>query len=482
MDLSHCRGLDDTTAAAVVAEHACSLQRLNLLGGVALGDAVCRALQDCTQLRQLTLSGCAALTDSCISCLQGCSRLEHVDFSGCVGISNAGIAALANCRCLRSLDVSRCKRVSDLAPLAALPLRTLQLGWTAVGDGAMPNVACMAGLETLVLDRTDVTDQGVSTVCGACTRLAVLSLAGCAITSAIGAPLAALQCLREVSMSHTRFSDSGIAEWCSQPQPQMRALSLSHTAVTSTSLQSLGQAMGDLEVLNLDGTRTGGEAVRLLNRLKRLNLADTLTTDADMEHVCTIPSLEALNLAFCAVTSVSLKRWPLPATLKRLDLDTTRGVTLVELVHLPLLEHLTMPEGQTDASILLLSRFRGTLTSLEMSSSSVTDAGAAHIAKLDQLRRLSMPHSKLTDGALALLCASLPQLQTLNLSGTAVTDAGLQTLVDSAPEGLLSVSLIGTAVTEAAAHRAADSRPSIRVGIGLKQQHKLRTEQQAVVN
>ena len=168
VDLSHCQGLDDTTAAAVVAEHACAVQSLSLLGGVALGDAVCRALQDCTQLRQLTLSGCAALTDSCISCLQGCSRLEHVDFSGCVGISNAGIAALANCRCLRSLDVSRCKRVSDLAPLAALPLRTLQLGWTAVGDGAMPNVACMAGLETLVLDRTDVTDQGVSTVCGAC--------------------------------------------------------------------------------------------------------------------------------------------------------------------------------------------------------------------------------------------------------------------------------------------------------------------------
>jgi hypothetical protein len=145
-------------------------------------------------------------------------------------------------------------------------------------------------------------------------------------------------------------------------------------------------------------------------------------------------------------------------------------------VHLPLLEQLTLPDGQTDVSIELLSRFSGTLTSLEMSSSSVTDAGVAHIAKLVQLRRLSMPNSKVTDGSLALLCTSLPHLQTLNMSGTAVTDAGLQTLVDSAPEGLLNVSLIGASVTEAAAHRAAESRPSMHVSIGHRQQHRMRAD------
>ena len=476
VDLSHCQGLDDTTAAAVVAEHACALQSLSLLGGVALGDAVCSALRDCMQLRTLTLSGCAALTDSCITYLQGCGRLEHLDLSGCAGISNAGIAALARCHCLRSLDVSRCRRVSDLSPLAALPLRALVLGWTAVDDMAMADVALMCGLETLVLDRTGVTDQGVMTACGACTRLSLLSLSGCAATGAIGAALAPLRCLREVSLAHTRFSDTGIASWCSQPQPQMWALSLSHTAVTSTSLLALGQAMGGLEVLNLDGCRTGGEALRHLNKLRRLNVADTLVTDADMEHICSLPALEALNLAFCSVTGSSLRRFPLPTTLKCLDLDTTRGVTLAELVHLPLLEQLTLPDGQTDVSIVLLSRFSGTLTTLEMSSSGVTDAGVAHIAKLGQLRRLSMPHSKVTDGSLALLCASLPQLQTLNLSGTVVTDSGLQTLVDSAPESLLSVILIKTSVTEAAARRAAESRPSMRVSIGHRQQHRLRAE------
>jgi F-box/leucine-rich repeat protein 14 len=310
VDLSFCQGLDDRTAAAVVAEHASALQLLNL-GGVALGDAgmVCRALGECSQLRTLSLSGCAALTDSCITCLQGCGRLEHLDLSGCMVISGDGIGALAQCRCLRSLDLSRCRRVSNLAPLASLPLRSLRLGWTAVDDNAMSDVASMSGLETLVLDRTGATDQGVTTACGACTRLSVLSLSGCAVTSAIGAALAPLRCLREVSLDHTRFCDTGIASWCSQPQPQMRALSMSRTAVTSTSLLALGQAMGGLEVLNLDGCRCSGEALRHLRKLRRLNVADTLVTDADVEHICSLPSLEALNLAFCAVTSASLRRW-----------------------------------------------------------------------------------------------------------------------------------------------------------------------------
>lgn len=478
LDLSHCQGLDDNLASAVIAEHSRALQTLSLESGAMLSDAVLVALRGCPQLRTLSLSGCSSVTDRGVSCLRSCDCLQHVSLSGCVNISDASMYALAACRGLRSLDLNQCKGISDVGPLGGLQLQSLKLGWTAVDDESMSDVASMTSLETLVLDRTVVGDRGVATVCSGCMRLAVLCLSGCPVGNAIGPNLAALDHLREVNLSHTHFGDPGLAAWCSHSQPQMRLLNLSHTEVTGTGLRLHGEAMNALHELDLDGLLTGGEALIPFRQLRHLILADTAIMDACMEHVCNLPHLETLSLAFCAVTSASLRRWPLPASLKRLDLDTTRSISLGELVHLTRLESLTLPDGLTDSSIVLLSRFRESLTSLDLCSSSVTDAGMVHITHLVRLTRLSLSHSKITDAALLLLCASLRHLQTLNLSGTAVTDAGLQTLVDSAPAGLISVCLIGTSVTEAAVRRSAESRPSMRVSVALKQQHRLRAPQQ----
>jgi len=474
LDLSHCQRLDDKLAAAVVEEHASSLQTLSLKDAVWLSDNVLGALRGCAQLRSLTLSGCASITDRGIACLRGCASLEHLGLSGCVNITNASMYTLAACRRLHILDLNQCKAISDLGPLTGLPLRSLVLGWTAVDDESMDDVASMAALETLVLDRTDVGDAGIAAVCNGCTRLAVLSLSGCSVGRTIGTSLAALRNLQEVNLSHTQFGDAGLAAWCSQPQKQMRVLNLAHTEVTGTALRSHGEAMSELQALDLDGTHTAGEAVIPFRQLRRLNLADTAITDACMEHVCSLPHLETLNLAFCAVTSASLRRWPLPASLRTLDMDTTRSISVSELVHLSRLECLTLPDGLSDASIVLLSRFRDSLTSLDLCSSNITDVGIVHITQLGRLKRLSLPHSKITDAAMPLLCATLRQLQTLNLSGTTLADEGLQTLVDSAPPSLISVCLIGTAVTETAVRQAAERRPSMRVSIALKQQHKQR--------
>jgi hypothetical protein len=72
------------------------------------------------------------------------------------------------------------------------------------------------------------------------------------------------------------------------------------------------------------------------------------------------------------------------------------------------------------------------LTTLQLKSTRITDAGLAHLKNLPHLRSLTVENAPITDAGLAHLKA-LTRLEALTLAGTKVTDAGLQSFQLAAP-------------------------------------------------
>jgi YHS domain-containing protein len=80
-----------------------------------------------------------------------------------------------------------------------------------------------------------------------------------------------------------------------------------------------------------------------------------------------------------------------------------------------------------DADLALLAGLEPTLVWLNVSRTSVTDAGLAAVAQLTELRRLNLSQTAVGDGGLTHL-QHLAKLEYLNLYDTAVGDAGLARL------------------------------------------------------
>lgn len=117
-----------------------------------------------------------------------------------------------------------------------------------------------------------------------------------------------------------------------------------------------------------------------------------------------------------------------------------------------------------DADLALLAGLEKNLVWLNLSRTSVTDAGVATLSNFSQLRRLNLSNTKITDAALASL-SGLERLEYLNLYGTAVTDAGIAAL--AALPRLRDVFVWQTAVSEDGAKVLAAARAGINVDRGV---------------
>lgn len=84
-------------------------------------------------------------------------------------------------------------------------------------------------------------------------------------------------------------------------------------------------------------------------------------------------------------------------------------------------------EEADDARIGSIASVADHIAQLDLSKTSVTDAGLGEVGKLKRLVRLDLNQTKVTDAGLAAL-KGLENLTYLNLYGTEVTDAGLDAL------------------------------------------------------
>ena len=183
--------------------------------------------------------------------------------------------------------------------------------------------------------------------------------------------------------------------------------------------------------------------------LSSLHVSES-TTDARLEHLKGLPSLQTLDLNSTKITDGGLENLKGLTQLKRLDLSCT-AVTDAGLEHLRALlnlECLSLDSTQiTDAGLdhlKGLSRVQG----LYLSGTSVSDAGLVHLRGLTQLRSLSLYYCTIVKGSGLGQLKALTQIESLNLAATAVTDdvlVGLREL-----RTLTRLDLARTHVTDAA--------------------------------
>jgi uncharacterized membrane protein len=100
---------------------------------------------------------------------------------------------------------------------------------------------------------------------------------------------------------------------------------------------------------------------------------------------------------------------------------------------------------------------------LDLSGTSVTDAGLATVARFTNLTRLHLNQTAITDSGLAQL-SKLQHLEYLNLYGTAVTDDGLSSLTDL--RKLRTLYVWQTKVTGAGVSRLRTALPRLAVEAG----------------
>ena len=218
---------------------------------------------------------------------------------------------------------------------------------------------------------------------------------------------------------------------------EMRDLILQNTYLSDTGLAVI-KKMAKLEELDLRNTRTGDAGLkhlRGLTKLKKLNLrknpATNEITNAGINHLKDLKSLEELILPYTGMTDVCLSDLVELDSLKKLE-AYGHGITnkgLAKLARMKSLEELGLrSKNITDAGMVTLSGFDG-LKSLELNDCAITDAGLAHISKLKKLRKLMINKTQITGDGLAVL-QELPLLSELSLIYMSLGETGVDHLED----------------------------------------------------
>jgi len=142
-------------------------------------------------------------------------------------LTDASLGALSSLASLRTLRLTACRYVGDggLNFCGALPLETLDISWTSVGDAGLAHSVCRCtSLTSLNLTGLHVSDGAMSSLL-ALTSLQRLSLASTPITDAAldyltyytrypaaGHDRIGVHGLRWLELSNTRLSDTGVGK------------------------------------------------------------------------------------------------------------------------------------------------------------------------------------------------------------------------------------------------------------------------------
>ncbi len=188
---------------------------------------------------------------------------------------------------------------------------------------------------------------------------------------------------------------------------ELKRLDLSLTRISDRGLRSLKTA-GAIEELNLNFaeqiTDDGAATVKGWKHIRRLNLRGTKITDATLEFLSGVPSLEWLDIGWAQITDTGLGHLAALTNLRHLAMGGNKltDTSLEFLRQTPQLEYLDLGGTQrTDSGLWTLQ---------------LSDAGMQSVAAVTELRDLSLAGTAVTGRGLKLL-SSLDKLERLNLQG-----------------------------------------------------------------
>jgi len=304
----------------------------------------------------------------------------------------------------------------------------LDLTQTGIGDQGLASVAALTSLTTLKLGGTKVGDEGLKQL-GPLTRLENLEIEGSAATYA--------GCLHLLVDLQGRSVLQSLA-----------ILGRAHRDATY---------LAELDSVGLNDTPELVPYLLRVPELRTINLGSPLPSKETIDALRTIPGLR------CRWSSEAVFDEQAAAAVERLQPDEVivRGWEWTDdrLKSLEKLSRVTELEltgsSISDAGLAHLSHLKG-LTMMRVFGVRIGDEGLRHIASLKELRMLDLSGTKVTDAGLVYL-NELPALEFLQLNQTQITDKGLQTL--RAHPRLRGVHTDETQVSEAAREAFRTSRP-----------------------
>lgn len=181
-------------------------------------------------------------------------------------------------------------------------------------DNQLAGFRNLAGLQTLLLESTRITDAGL-------------------------VHLAALERLEELDLSGTAIEGTGLVHL--RELTHLKSLNLRNTHLSASGCDAVGE-LTHLTSLRLGGVPLGESDfgfVRNLKQLVILSLRDTRISDAEVAELAGLVFLKQLDLDGSQVTDAGLVKLAPLKQLRHLDLRDTR-VTDAGLVHLAALENL----------------------------------------------------------------------------------------------------------------------------------------------
>ncbi len=408
------------------------------------------------------------------------------------------IPQLGSLRSLRSLSL----RGLPLGDAALTPnsrmlasLEELDVGETDIGDETLRHLAPPARVRKLWVDRTGVTDIGISLFAKsthlhdlnisetAVTGLAIDPLlAGPALSRLVAAglnisdtslpSLAKAGSLRDLNLANSDIGDQTIAAIARLPS--LERLSIASTRVTSRGLAALERSpVIELDVGKLNADR---EALRALLRMPRLRKLQLTFTESDWTPLAKFEG-------GLSMTAPAPQEGPLPAGLQDLNLTDSLTPDLCQkLSQLPHLETVSVPGGAEHFLAMAEDGFpelrRVIAESAELSDSALDllgrvpnleslfvngNAVSASVVRLaaPHLHTLELRDTSVDDRAIEAL-ARLPRLHCLDLPGTRVTADGIAALVP-AVRNLQSLALDGRQLTRGVARLLADSMTLVEI-------------------
>lgn len=253
-----------------------------------------------------------------------------------------------------------------------------------------------------------------------------------------------VSCLAVVSLPASHAADELGGRVMRNSAGEIVGVDLSDTWLTDADLEKVAR-LPTLETINLAYTKITDEGLERLEPLKNVKVLDLYyaeaVTDLGIAHLKHWRNLEYLNVRGTKVTSSLFEHIAKMSRLKFLDVGCSRvNDDLFELLdELPRLEHLSFGGNKMSGSALPLLKALPALKELSVAgqqrtdsglwSVAVTDFNVRHIAALSQLEVLDLGETNLTDRGASEL-AGLKNLHTLDLHGTRVASKGLAALAD----------------------------------------------------
>jgi serine/threonine protein kinase len=394
------------------------------VGATKISEAGVQRLARLTELRVLSAWG-LNLTDAGLKPLNALKGLEVVNFGG-THVTGTGFAEL-----------------KDLKKLFYIEMIDAPIDDTSVqGIHDLPNNCTLV----LILDRTKLTDEGLSRLRGR--SIWNLHLNGLPITDKGIANLgiSEVRYLTHLQLRGTEVTDAAVASLL-----QVRALNgidLRETNVSARGFAALKKVFPQATIEWSEPNRTAAETIfkvggtvsvqagleaseRFVKRAADLpldplavtgvNLAGTKSSLADVWPAVAnrrLKRLASLDLSDRAVTTGDLERVKTLVHLRRLSFDRSQinALDLVLLEGLPELTELRLDCPTLDSLPIAAGSFPR-LERLSLATSGLTDDSVSDLSRLDSLKELDLRGTKLSPAGIAALKKALPHCHILDAGG-----------------------------------------------------------------